>query len=73
MIPQTYDEWKNCVVNDCKIKLTKAFAQSRLKVYEDGRNPETKKFIQLYGEGHLDNVIHWLKKAERTPESQLGS
>jgi len=62
MIPQTFDEWKDCIVNDCKIDLTKAFAQSRLKVYTDRNNPETRKFIQLYGEGHLNNIIYWLGK-----------
>lgn len=62
MIPKTFDEWKNCIVNDCKIKLTDAFVQSRLKVYENRKNPETRKFIELYGENHLNNVVYWLKK-----------
>lgn len=62
MIPQTFDEWKNCVVNDCKIELTKDFAQQRLAVYLDKDNPETKKFIALYGEAHLQNIIHWLQQ-----------
>ncbi len=30
MISHTFQEWKNCIVNDCKIKLTKDFAQQRL-------------------------------------------
>lgn len=62
MIAQTFEEWKNCIVNDCKINLTKEFAKSRLKVYEDRSKPETKKFIKLYGESHLNNIIYWLKK-----------
>ncbi|MEM6722869.1 MAG: hypothetical protein AAF598_02465 [Bacteroidota bacterium] len=62
MIPTTFEEWKNCIVNDCKIKLTKEFAQKRLTVYLNNHNPETKKFIQLYGKEHLNNIIHWLKK-----------
>ena len=62
MIPTTFEEWKNCIVNDCKIKLTKEFIQSRLNVYENRRNPETQKFLELYGESHLNNVIYWLKK-----------
>jgi len=62
MIPKTFEEWRNCIVNDCKIDLTKAFAQNRLKVYEDKNNPKTKKFIKLYGETHLNNIIHWFKK-----------
>ena len=62
MIPRTFEEWKNCIVNDCKINLTKSFAEKRLSVYENRKNPETKKFIELYGEQHLDNVIYWYKK-----------
>lgn len=59
MIPQTFDEWKSCIVNDCKISLTKAFAQQRLNVYQDSSNLETQKFMQLYGETHLQNIINW--------------
>ena len=62
MIPRTFEEWKSCIVNDCKINLTKDFAQSRLKVYLDEQHPETIKFKKLYGEAYLNNIIHWLKK-----------
>lgn len=62
MIPQTFEEWKNCIVNDCKINLTKAFTQSRLRVYENRNNSETRRFIELYGEEHLNNIIYWLRK-----------
>lgn len=63
MIPTTFEEWKYCIVNDCKIKLTIAFIHSRLKVYQAKGNPETKKFVKLYGEQHLQNVISWLKRS----------
>ena len=62
MIPQTFDQWKNCIVNDCKTNLTKDFAQERLAVYQNKQNQETKKFISLYGEQHYSNVINWLRK-----------
>jgi len=62
MIPQTFEEWKNCIVNDCKIALTKEFVQSRLNVYENKNSAETKKFIALYGDEHLNNIVYWLKK-----------
>lgn len=60
MIPQSFDEWRNCIVNDCKVKLTQEFAQKRLAVYQDRSNSETKKFVALYGEQHLQNIINWL-------------
>lgn len=62
MIPHTFEEWKSCIINDCKIKLTKDFATKRLLVYQNKRNQETQKFISLYGEQHLNNIINWLKR-----------
>lgn len=62
MIPQTFDQWKDCLINDCKIKLTKDFAKKRLEIYEKAENPETKKFVALYGSQHLENIIHWFKQ-----------
>ncbi|MEM9848388.1 MAG: hypothetical protein AAF847_10900 [Bacteroidota bacterium] len=69
MIARNFEEWKNCIVNDCKIKLTKAYAQSRLKVLEDRRHKETKEFIRLYGKNHLSNIVYWLKKVAESSES----
>jgi hypothetical protein len=65
MIPHTFDEWKNSIVNDCKIELTEAFTARRLKVYEDRNNPETRAFVKLYGQQHLENVIRWLKRVQQ--------
>jgi hypothetical protein len=65
MIPQTFDEWKNCIVNDCKITLTKQFVDQRLAVYTNKNNPETRKFISLYGEQHLQNIMNWLNQIVR--------
>lgn len=47
---------------DCHINLSKAFAQGRLAIYEDKDNRETRKFISLYGEQHLQNIINWFKQ-----------
>lgn len=62
MIPQTFNDWTNCIVNDCKINLTKDFAEQRLAVYQDNKNTETQKFISLYGEQHLQNIINWFNQ-----------
>ena len=64
MIPQTFEQWRNCIVKDCKINLTKGFVQQRLTIYQDKLNQETKKFISLYGEQHYSNIINWLKKMQ---------
>ncbi|MEM1322549.1 MAG: hypothetical protein AAGG75_19955 [Bacteroidota bacterium] len=65
MVPTTFEEWKNCIVNDCKIKLTRDFVAGRLKVYKAKNNPETRKFVQLYGEQHLNNIIYWLERSSK--------
>jgi hypothetical protein len=62
MIPQTFSEWKDCIRIDCKINLTQKFAQQRLAVYQDKEHTETKKFILLYGEQHLKNIIQWFNQ-----------
>lgn len=62
MIPQTFEEWKDCIVNDCRIQLTPAFARKRLGIYENSNHPETQKFLDLYGSRHLNNIIYWYKK-----------
>ena len=62
MIPRTFSEWKNCIEHDCKIKLTKEFAEKRLAVYQNRKSPETQKFVKLYGEQHLSNIIQWLQR-----------
>ena len=62
MIAQTFEEWKHCIEQDCKIPLTKDFAQKRLAVYRNKNNPETQKFVDLYGPQHLTNIINWLQR-----------
>lgn len=66
MIPQTFEQWENCIVNECKINLTKDFAQQRLAVYRERVNQETEKFVLLYGEQHLNNIIKWLSQISKT-------
>ena len=60
MIPETFNDWKNCIINDCNINLTKSFIEERLEVFQNNNNSETKKFISLYGKQHLQNIINWL-------------
>jgi hypothetical protein len=62
MIPQTFEQWRNCITEECKIELTKEYAQQRLDIYQDNNNPETQIFISLYGEEHLSNIIQWLQQ-----------
>jgi hypothetical protein len=40
----------------------KEFTEQRLAVYQDNRNTETQKFISLYSEQHLLNIIQWFQQ-----------
>lgn len=62
MMLRNFDEWKDCIVNKCKIKLTKDFVEQRLSVYEHAEHPETIQFTKLYGQQHLDRIISWYRR-----------
>jgi hypothetical protein len=65
MIPQSYQQWLNCIINECNITLTKALARERLAVYQRPEHPQTKAFVQLYGTRHLNNIINWYRFYEQ--------
>ncbi|MBE8712818.1 hypothetical protein [Sphingobacterium hungaricum] len=60
VIPKNFEEWKICITDKCKIKLTAEFAENRLAVYSDENIPETQRFVKLYGIEHLQNIRRWL-------------
>lgn len=64
MIPQTFNQWKQCIEKDCGVTLTKKYASEKLADYENEENSETKKFIPLYGEHHLQNIIQWFHQIQ---------
>ncbi|EPY9770969.1 TPA: hypothetical protein N2R65_004541 [Klebsiella variicola] len=63
MIPKTYNEWENCIVNDCGIELTDSFIQQRLDVLNNESHHETKRLLSLYGKPHLEKLIRWFTTA----------
>jgi len=63
VIPDSYEAWKQCIETDCQIKITKAYLQTRLSTLKNEKNAETKKFIELYGTEHHQNVVSWHTKA----------
>lgn len=64
MIPKNYQQWQDCIVNKCNIKLTNDFIKTRLDIYENEKNSESITFIQLYGIEHYRNTISWYKQAQ---------
>lgn len=63
MIPRTYEQWHHCITVKCDIELYREFVHERLAVYVDADNEETKRFVALYGQNHLKNIIQWYSQA----------
>lgn len=62
MIAENFNEWVECITKKCKIKLDSTYAKERIEVLSNENHLETKKFEELYGKEHLENVIHWFQQ-----------
>lgn len=63
MIPKTYQQWYDCITQECGITLSDAFIRERLSVLENAAHQETRRFITCYGQPHLRSVIEWYRQA----------
>ena len=71
VIPQSYEQWRNCIEVRCKIRLTQSFIHERLAQLQNGRHATTKEFARLYGAEHLERTITWFSRAaNEVPEDQ---
>ena len=61
--PQSYASWQQCIVVDCGIKLTPEYIAERLAALQDDQDYHTKRFVELYGEQHLQRIIDWFTQA----------
>lgn len=62
---RTYDDWKHCISEICKIPLTEEFVRRRLTELGDTQNHNTQKFVSTWGENHRKQIVTWLEMAER--------
>ena len=63
-LPANYQQWRHCIEVDCKIPLTPDFVAKRLAALQNGDDPKTQEFEELYGVDHLQMTIAWFKQAE---------
>lgn len=63
LIPTSYDEWRHCITEICKIALTPTYIQERLQALRNPNDRMTARFQQLYGNEHLERVIGWFERA----------
>ena len=63
MVIDSYEAWVTCITVDCGIPLTVPFIRERIDALRDPSNAHTKRYLALYGEAHLEQVIGWFEQA----------
>ncbi|MDR7154807.1 hypothetical protein J2W40_001622 [Sphingobium xenophagum] len=72
LIPTSYEEWEHCITVLCRISLTPAYVETRITALDDPGDHMTQRFVQTWGEAHLDRVRSWFRKArEQLPTGKL--
>lgn len=66
MIPVTFDEWKACITESCKIELTADFVGKRIAALNDSADEHTRQLVRCYGESHVEQLIQWFKKIQNS-------
>ncbi|MBX2847095.1 MAG: hypothetical protein KTR16_02150 [Acidiferrobacterales bacterium] len=61
IIPNTYEEWRHCIVVECGLELNKRFIEKRISALEDKSQHYTEQFIRRYGEQHYSQVLGWFR------------
>ena len=61
-IPESYEQWRHCIIVECGLKLTADFIEERIKSLQDTSVHYTQQFIKLYGEEHHQKVLGWFMK-----------
>lgn len=63
IIPETYDEWRHCILVECGLKLTKPFIEKRIAALRNKREHHTQQFVKRYGQSHHQQVLNWFAMA----------
>lgn len=63
-MPENYSDWQQSITGVCQIKLTPEFVNQRLHELKNDKNRNTKEFVKLYGEEHLERVTEWFERAK---------
>lgn len=63
MIPNSYDEWKHCITVTCRQALTPEYITGRLEALRSPDDPGTRRFRELYGSEHLNDIQSWFERA----------
>ena len=62
-IPRTVEQWRHCIVVDCRIELTRDYVERRIRELEDPNDHGTRRFIECYGTAHHAQVLGWFRSS----------
>ena len=62
---ESYEQWKHCITDICRIDLTLPFVEARLQALGNLADHETRRFIDSWGEAHRQRVMGWFLQARR--------
>jgi hypothetical protein len=68
-ITDSYESWKRCLAQNLGQELTLNFVQERVRTLGKKTDPETKKFISIYGPERAAQVLSWFTQLEQEMRS----
>ncbi len=64
-LPKNYEEWQHCITVDCGLKLTPDYISKRIAALQNNKDHHTQRFVELYGQQHLERVLGWFMQAQK--------
>ena len=64
-LPRDFEEWLACLREACRCHVTPEFVAARIAVLSDRDRPETRAFIEAWGDAHLRQVLTWFSTLQR--------
>jgi hypothetical protein len=63
IIPQSYEEWRHCIIVECGLELTPYFIEQRISALQSNNEHYTQQFSRKYGVEHHQRVLRWFIQA----------
>ncbi|MEM1302642.1 MAG: hypothetical protein AAGH17_08675 [Pseudomonadota bacterium] len=63
-VPNSYEEWKDCITVKCDIPLTARYVEERLAALTDDTDFHTQKFKERWGAKHHARTVEWFERAK---------
>ena len=64
IIPESYEEWRHCIVVECGIELTPLYIEKTISILQDNSEHYTQQFVKKYGSQHHQRVLGWFLQAK---------